>query len=112
MTYTGLSAKIAEYIEGRARNKLEAFDKEAEKKRRAVQNDTELAELNRKLAEQHGQERARFFPANWLTDAARRANQIQLVTHALKFTHGDARGTSLFAPGGQAECRSYPKVRH
>ncbi|KFI21588.1 type I-F CRISPR-associated protein Csy1 [Nitrosococcus oceani] len=104
MTYTGLSAKIAEYIEGRAKDKLEKFDKGAEKKRKAVQNDTELAELNRKLAEQRGQERARFFPANWLTDAARRANQIQLVTHALKFTHSDARGTSLFAPGGQAEC--------
>ncbi|WP_042037601.1 type I-F CRISPR-associated protein Csy1, partial [Aeromonas popoffii] len=28
----------------------------------------------------------------WLDDAARRAKQISLVTHAPKFTHGDARG--------------------
>lgn len=30
--------------------------------------------------------------ADWLDDAARRAKQITLVTHAPKFTHGDARG--------------------
>lgn len=30
--------------------------------------------------------------ADWLDDAANRAKQITLVTHAPKFTHGDARG--------------------
>lgn len=29
---------------------------------------------------------------DWLDDAAKRAKQITLVTHAPKFTHGDARG--------------------
>lgn len=31
----------------------------------------------------------------WLSDAARRVGQIQAVTHVLKATHPDARGTSL-----------------
>lgn len=31
--------------------------------------------------------------ANWLSDAAKRAWQITLVTHAPKFTHGDAKGS-------------------
>jgi CRISPR-associated protein Csy1 len=31
----------------------------------------------------------------WLADAARRAGQIQVVTHVLKATHPDARGSSL-----------------
>lgn len=31
----------------------------------------------------------------WLADAARRVSQIQAVTHALKATHPDARGSSL-----------------
>lgn len=31
----------------------------------------------------------------WLVDAARRVNQIQAVTHVLKATHPDARGSSL-----------------
>lgn len=36
----------------------------------------------------------------WLADAARRVGQIQAVTHVLKATHPDARGSSLHvAPG-------------
>ena len=31
----------------------------------------------------------------WLADAARRVSQIQAVTHVLKATHPDARGSSL-----------------
>jgi CRISPR-associated protein Csy1 len=34
----------------------------------------------------------------WLADAARRVPQIQAVTHVLKATHPDARGTSLHVP--------------
>jgi CRISPR-associated protein Csy1 len=33
--------------------------------------------------------------ASWLADAARRVGQIQAVTHVLKATHPDARGSSL-----------------
>lgn len=39
---------------------------------------------------------ARFDRATWITDAARRVRQIQVVTHTLKATHPNARGTSLF----------------
>ncbi|MEX1196707.1 MAG: type I-F CRISPR-associated protein Csy1 [Pseudohongiellaceae bacterium] len=38
-------------------------------------------------------------PENWIASAAKRAEQIQQVTHALKFTHPDAKGTSLNKPG-------------
>lgn len=38
-------------------------------------------------------------PTTWIADAARRVNQIQLVTHALKYSHPDARGSSLCAAG-------------
>src|SRR5690625_4370342 len=103
MTYTGLPAKIAEYIEGRTRDKLEKFDKEAAKKRQAVKSEVELAELNRELAEKRQREQQRFSPTNWLTDAAQRASQIQLATHILKFTHGDATGTSIYASSNQSE---------
>ncbi|MCB5362675.1 type I-F CRISPR-associated protein Csy1 [Pusillimonas sp. CC-YST705] len=34
----------------------------------------------------------------WLSDAARRVSQIQAVTHVLKATHPDARGSSLHVP--------------
>jgi len=39
---------------------------------------------------------AKYEPQAWLADAARRVEQIQAVTHALKATHPDARGTSLY----------------
>jgi len=40
---------------------------------------------------------AKYQPEAWLADAAKRVEQIQAVTHALKATHPDARGTSLYA---------------
>ena len=39
-----------------------------------------------------------FVPATWLEDAARRASQIQAVTHSLKPIHPDAKGSSLYIP--------------
>jgi len=40
-----------------------------------------------------------YAPETWISDAARRAGQIQQVTHALKFSHPDAKGTSLSSHG-------------
>lgn len=37
----------------------------------------------------------------WLADAARRVGQIQAVTHVLKASHPDARGTSLYVVPSQ-----------
>ena len=39
---------------------------------------------------------AQHQPTAWLKDAARRVQQIQAVTHALKPIHPDARGTNLY----------------
>lgn len=38
-------------------------------------------------------------PQAWIADAARRVGQIQQVTHALKFGHPDAKGSSLSSTG-------------
>ncbi|EQD27458.1 CRISPR-associated protein Csy1, partial [mine drainage metagenome] len=43
-----------------------------------------------------------YLPEKWLLDAARRVCQIQQVTHALKFTHPDAKGSSLNSAGNSA----------
>lgn len=51
---------------------------------------------------------AQFEFKTWIADAARRARQIQAVTHALKATHPDARGTSLYRP--PAELAQHPLV--
>ncbi len=41
---------------------------------------------------------AKYQPSVWLEDAARRAGQIQAVTHTLKAIHPDARGSSWHVP--------------
>ena len=41
-------------------------------------------------------------PESWIADAARRVGQIQQVSHAIKYSHPDARGTSLSSPGNEA----------
>lgn len=45
---------------------------------------------------------AAYQPANWIADAAKRVGQIQQVTHALKYTHPDAKGSNLNQPGNAA----------
>lgn len=43
-----------------------------------------------------------YSPGSWIPDAAHRVGQIQQVTHALKFTHPDARGSNLSVAGNAA----------
>ncbi|EOY5728212.1 type I-F CRISPR-associated protein Csy1 [Enterobacter bugandensis] len=88
MSVEALSVFIAEYIAGRRQTKLEAFDKEAAKR-----SDTDSATL---AAERRDLE-LRYEPRAWLTDAAKRAGQINLVTHAAKFTHGDSKSSSIYS---------------
>jgi CRISPR-associated protein Csy1 len=49
---------------------------------------------------------AQFTPEAWIDDAARRVGQIQAVTHSLKATHPDARGTSLYQQPDQLPGRA------
>lgn len=50
----------------------------------------------------------RFSSKTWIADASRRVGQIQAVTHALKATHPDARGTNLYQP--PASLHTHPLV--
>lgn len=52
-------------------------------------------EAKLKGKDEEGDSAARYEYASWLADAARRVGQIQAVTHVLKATHPDARGSSL-----------------
>lgn len=41
-----------------------------------------------------------FCPASWLDSASKRASQISVATHVLKYTHSDAKGTNIYAKTG------------
>ncbi len=93
-TKESLASDIRAFIAERLAAKLEAFDKAAEKKRndspadQQTQVETQIQGERLELIEQ-------YRPENWLTDAARRAGQISMVTHAPKFTHSDTRSTGV-----------------
>ncbi len=57
-------------------------------------------EAKLKGKDEEGGSAAKYEYASWLADAARRVGQIQAVTHVLKATHPDARGSSLHVPPG------------
>lgn len=61
-----------------------------------------LEKLKPEEVEQRQQLLQDYLPTNWIPDAAHRVGQIQQVTHALKFTHPDARGSSLSVAGNPA----------
>ncbi|MCL6338179.1 type I-F CRISPR-associated protein Csy1 [Pectobacterium carotovorum subsp. carotovorum] len=105
MAENRLTQFIVSYVTNRKQAKLDAFDKEAEKKRATLSGEAlaaeelELAEKRREIEQKH-EVRA------WLTDAASRAGQISLVTHALKFTHSDAKGSSIFSAATVADAKT------
>ncbi|MCB1671753.1 MAG: type I-F CRISPR-associated protein Csy1 [Gammaproteobacteria bacterium] len=80
---TAFRQSIAAFIAERRENKLKGL------------NDDKIARLEAKY-EYH----------TWLDDAARRVIQIQAVTHVLKATHPDARGSSLYIPPESQPCHT------
>lgn len=58
-------------------------------------------EAKLKGKEETADEAGKYDYAAWLGDAARRVGQIQAVTHVLKATHPDARGSSLYVKPAQ-----------
>jgi len=90
-----LKAFILSYINTRKQARLETFDKEAEKKRAGLQDDA-LSIEESDQAQARREIENKYEVRTWLTDAASRAGQISLVTHALKYTHSDAKGSSTF----------------
>lgn len=89
-----LTHAIRQYIAGRCAAKLEPLDKELVKAEKNMEAD-ELAVFRLDWQQRKQELESKFAAAVWLTDAARRAPQISLVSHALKYSHSDAKGTSL-----------------
>ncbi|MFD3435829.1 type I-F CRISPR-associated protein Csy1 (plasmid) [Alteromonas macleodii] len=88
-----LAVAIANYIEQRKKAKLEPLDK----KRQKVLDkgdDVAIAAANTEYRSAALPIEESFEPETWLTNAAKRAKQISLATHAAKFTHSDAKATS------------------
>ncbi len=102
MEEESLSAQIAAFIAGRAAPKLEALAKKTDK----AADSPEMAALT----EEELALKVKFAPAEWLTDAARRAGQIQFTTHPIKFTNSQAKGaTSCYVKPGPPQPEGMPE---
>lgn len=90
-----LAEAIKQYIADRLATKLDAFDKDAIKQRANIEP-AQAVQLEQKLLEKRAELISQYHPQNWLTEAAKRAGQISMVTHAPKYTHSDTRGMGVY----------------
>ena len=88
---TEISTLIQAYIEQRRQTKLDEIEKKKNVKNGV--SEIELATLNEQIQTAYQD----FNVQTWLTSAAVRAKQISLATHAVKFTHGSAKGSNILA---------------
>jgi len=93
-----LSELVKTYIADRETVKLEKHDKDTASKQEKL-SDPERSEYKANQQALRKKINESFKPVNWLTDAAKRASQIQLATHAPKFIHSDAKSSSVNAAG-------------
>ncbi|MGF1907173.1 type I-F CRISPR-associated protein Csy1 [Aliivibrio salmonicida] len=90
-----LSQAIADYIWQRKETKLEPLQKALNNVLDKSEDLIEITEAKATYAEAAAPIEASFVPDVWLSDAAKRAKQISLATHAAKFTHSDAKASSM-----------------
>lgn len=91
-----LSHIIADFIAKRKLAKLTALEKDASKHKQSIKDELTLAEFEIEYQSKLAELQQNYDLTNWLDDASKRAKQTSLVTHALKFAHPDAKGTSIF----------------
>ena len=77
-------------VEDQLKSKLENLDKDIAKKQAAGEVKDVL-----KLEEKRTKTLAEHIPRNWIEDASRRAGQLTIVSHAVKYANPDAKGTQV-----------------
>lgn len=102
-----LSDAIADYIEQRKQTKLEPLQKARDKVLEKSDDATEISMAKSQYHEAAAPIEAAFQPVVWLTDATKRAKQISLATHAAKFTHSDAKASSILVTAIDQQSSGY-----
>lgn len=90
-----ITSFIVSYINEKKSAKLDKENKLFEKKISTLTHPDDIERERFKLNEKRADIVAKHQIETWLSDAARRAPQINLVTHAAKFTHGYSDSSSV-----------------
>lgn len=98
MSENTLSEQISDFIQSRADAKLQILEKSIEKDRKSLDeyNEAAVAAFDVISKEKTKAHTDKYQVSTWLTDAATRASQINMVSHAPKYTHGDAKGSGVY----------------
>lgn len=92
-----LTKAIQEFIEDRYKTKREALNKEYEKSLAKTESGKNTEEIESQFSLKREKLQQDFTLTNWLDSAAKRASQISMATHAVKFTHSSAKGSNILA---------------
>ncbi len=90
-----LTENILSYIAERRAAKQDALDKERNKALAALVSAQDHDNFDAEYTAKQAKLDHDFTVANWLDGAAKRAGQISMATHAIKFTHGSAKGSNI-----------------
>lgn len=88
---------ISAYIQQRLDLKLEPAQKERDAALKKADNTVSVAAIEAEYADSVAELVAKYQVSTWLDNAAKRGSHISLATHAAKFTHGDAQGSSILS---------------
>lgn len=88
---------ISHYITERFSSKIEDLGKEYSKELAKATTEASINDVEAKFAAKRDKLKTDFTPENWLDNAATRASQISMATHAIKFTHSSAKGSNILA---------------
>lgn len=104
------------YILKKRQDKLDAFDKITLKEQAALDpHSDEFAAHKEKTLTKRQELSEKYSLKNWITEAAAKAGQISLVTHAPKFTHSDAKSSGVLVqptePNGYLTTSSLPRIK-
>lgn len=102
---TTLTRNIGQYIADRKSAKREGLEKELEKEKATLTSIEDFDAFDEKRLEKTAKLEVDFNVENWLESAAKRAGQIKIATHAIKFTHTAAKGSNLLAQNAGGDPR-------
>ncbi|WP_420744996.1 type I-F CRISPR-associated protein Csy1 [Photobacterium damselae] len=92
-----LAQNIKTFIAERYQTKLEEKQKAYDKNKAAAVTAEDFDRIERQFLADKEKLLQQFELNAWIDNAARRANQISMATHALKFTNSSAKGSNVLA---------------
>ncbi|PCS22597.1 type I-F CRISPR-associated protein Csy1 [Candidatus Enterovibrio escicola] len=94
---TTLTKQIEQYIADKRAVEVDALEKECDKEKAKITSAEDADIFDANLAAKVAKLEFDFTVTHWVDSAANRAEKISMATHAIKFSHSAAKGSSVWA---------------